>query len=172
GEFQDMLRCLRCAACLNHCPVYAAVGGHAYGWVYPGPMGAVLTPALVGVGEAGHLPNASTFCGRCESVCPVKIPLPRMMRHWREREFARRLSPPVYRSGLRLWAWMAQRPALYHALAGIAGRVLGWAGRFRGRFRSLPFAAGWTAVRDLPAPEGRSFQSLRAAHQRRSGKSR
>src|SRR5256714_181376 len=105
GEFQDMLRCLRCAACLNHCPVYAAVGGHAYGWVYPGPMGAVLTPALVGVGEAGHLPNASTFCGRCESVCPVKIPLPKMMRHWREREFAQRLSPPVYRSGSNPWPW-------------------------------------------------------------------
>jgi L-lactate dehydrogenase complex protein LldF len=168
GEFQDMLRCLRCAACLNHCPVYAAVGGHAYGWVYPGPMGAVLTPALVGVEEAGHLPNASTFCGRCESVCPVKIPLPRMMRHWREREFARRLSPPVYRTGLRLWAWVAQRPALYHALAGIAGRLLGWGGRHRGRFRSLPFAQGWTAVRDLPAPQGRSFHSLWAERQRRS----
>jgi L-lactate dehydrogenase complex protein LldF len=170
GEFQEMLRCLRCAACLNHCPVYAAVGGHAYGWVYPGPMGAVLTPALVGVAEAGHLPNASTFCGRCESVCPVKIPLPKMMRHWREREFAQHLSPAVYRSGLRLWAWVAQRPALYHALAGIAGRVLGWAGGVRGRFRALPFAAGWTAVRDLPAPEGRSFQSLWAERQRREGR--
>src|SRR2546421_932243 len=113
GEFHDMLRCLRCAACLNHCPVYAAVGGHAYGWVYPGPMGAVLTPALVGLHEAGHLPNASTFCGRCEEVCPVKIPLPKMMRHWREREFAQALSPPVYRSGLRLWAWLAARPRLY-----------------------------------------------------------
>jgi len=172
GEFQDMLRCLRCAACLNHCPVYAAVGGHAYGWVYPGPMGAVLTPALVGVGEAGHLPNASTFCGRCESVCPVKIPLPKMMRHWREREFSWRLSPPVYRSGLKLWAWVAQRPALYHALAGVASRLLGWAGLHRGRFRSLPFAAGWTAVRDLPAPQGRSFQSLWAEHQRRPGRAR
>ena len=172
GEFQDMLRCLRCAACLNHCPVYAAVGGHAYGWVYPGPMGAVLTPALVGVGEAGHLPNASTFCGRCESVCPVKIPLPKMMRHWREREFAWKLTPPVYRSGLRLWAWMAQRPALYHALAGIAARALGWAGMYRGRFRSLPLASGWTAVRDMPAPQGRSFHSLWAEHQKRAGRSR
>jgi L-lactate dehydrogenase complex protein LldF len=169
GEFQDMLRCLRCAACLNHCPVYAAVGGHAYGWVYPGPMGAVLTPALVGIGEAGHLPNASTFCGRCESVCPVKIPLPKMMRHWREREFAQRLSPPVYRSGLRLWAWVAQRPVLYHALAGIMSRVLGWAGLYRGRFRSLPLAVGWTAMRDMPAPQGRSFQSLWAEQQRRRG---
>jgi L-lactate dehydrogenase complex protein LldF len=168
GEFHDMLRCLRCAACLNHCPVYGAVGGHAYGWVYPGPMGAVLTPALVGLGEAGHLPNASTLCGRCESVCPVKIPLPRMMRHWREREFAQRLSPAAGRSGLRLWAWLAQRPALYHALADIAGRVLGWAGRERGRFRFLPLAAGWTRVRDLPAPQGRSFHSLWAERQRAS----
>ena len=74
-EFQDMLRCIRCGACMNHCPVYHAVGGHAYGWVYPGPMGAVLTPSLIGVDKAGHLPNASTFCGRCESVCPMRIPV-------------------------------------------------------------------------------------------------
>src|SRR5690606_11243483 len=84
-EFHDMLRCIRCGACINHCPIYHAVGGHAYGWVYSGPMGAVLTPALIGIEEAGHLPNASTFCGRCEEVCPMRIPLPKMMRHWRER---------------------------------------------------------------------------------------
>src|SRR5229473_1735927 len=78
GEFQDMLRCIRCSACMNHCPVYGVVGGHAYGWVYPGPMGAVLTPSLIGVKQAGHLPNASTFCGKCESVCPVRIPLPKL----------------------------------------------------------------------------------------------
>jgi L-lactate dehydrogenase complex protein LldF len=167
-EFQDMLRCLRCSACLNHCPVYAAVGGHAYGWVYPGPMGAVLTPALLGVGEAGHLPNASTFCGRCESVCPVKIPLPKMMRHWRERQFAEKKAPATQRTGLRLWAWIARRPALYHALAEIGSRTLGWAGGARGRFRALPLAAGWTAVRDMPAPEGRSFHSLWAERQRRA----
>jgi L-lactate dehydrogenase complex protein LldF len=169
GEFQDMLRCLRCSACLNHCPVYAAIGGHAYGWVYPGPMGAVLTPALVGLHEAGHLPNASTFCGRCESVCPVKIPLPRMMRHWREREFERRLNPPTYRSGLRLWAWLAARPALYHAFASIASRVLAIASSGRGRFRHLPLASGWTSVRDMPAPEGRSFQRMWAERQRAKG---
>ena len=75
GEFQDMLRCIRCGACMNHCPVYQAVGGHAYGWVYPGPMGAVLTPSLIGVEKGGQLPNASTFCGRCEAVCPMMIPL-------------------------------------------------------------------------------------------------
>jgi L-lactate dehydrogenase complex protein LldF len=166
GEFQDMLRCIRCAACLNHCPVYGAVGGHAYGWVYPGPMGAVLTPSLIGIAEAGPLPNASTFCGRCESVCPMKIPLPKMMRHWREREFAAKLAPRAARAGLRLWAWVARRPALYHALADLASRALGRAGRERGRFRALPLAAGWTSVRDMPAPEGRSFHSLWAERQR------
>jgi L-lactate dehydrogenase complex protein LldF len=166
GEFRDMLRCIRCSACLNHCPVYAAVGGHAYGWVYPGPMGAVLTPSLIGIEAAGHLPNASTFCGRCESVCPVKIPLPKMMRHWREREFTRKLNPPVYRAGLLVWAWMARRPALYHTVAELAGRTLGWAGRTRGRFRALPFATGWTRVRDMPAPEGRSFHGLWAERQK------
>src|SRR5579883_2983027 len=166
GEFQDMLRCIRCAACLNHCPVYAAVGGHAYGWVYPGPMGAVLTPSLIGIAAAGHLPNASTFCGRCESVCPMKIPLPKLMRHWREREFAAKLAPRTVRGGLKIWAFLARRPALYHALAELASRALGWAGRERGRFRSLPLATGWTLVRDMPAPEGRSFHSLWAARRR------
>jgi L-lactate dehydrogenase complex protein LldF len=165
-EFQDMLRCIRCSACLNHCPVYSAVGGHAYGWVYSGPMGAVLTPSLIGIAEAGHLPNASTFCGRCESVCPVKIPLPKMMRHWREREYAKKLSTPVYRSGLSAWAWVARRPALYHAFAELASRALGWAGGRRGRFRTLPLAKGWTRVRDMPAPEGRSFHSLWSQRQK------
>src|SRR5258707_7409316 len=168
-EFQDMLRCIRCAACLNHCPVYAAVGGHAYGWVYPGPMGAVLTPNLIGVQEAGHLPNASTFCGRCESVCPMKIPLPKMMRHWREREFKQKLSPAPYRNGLSLWAFVARRPALYHAMTNVATRVLGAFGRRHGRFRTLPLANGWTQVRDMPAPEGRSFQSLWAERQKKKG---
>jgi len=166
-EFQDVLRCIRCGACMNHCPVYANVGGHAYGWVYPGPLGAVLTPALIGVKEARDLPDASTFCGRCESVCPMKIPLPRMMRHWRERAFNEGLSPPRYRWGLVLWAFLARRPALYHAAAALAARLLGAFGARHGRFRSLPLAAGWTASRDMPAPEGRSFQSLWAERQGR-----
>jgi L-lactate dehydrogenase complex protein LldF len=166
-EFQDMLRCIRCSACINHCPVYAAVGGHAYGWVYPGPMGSVLTPQLIGLQEAGNLPNASTFCGRCESVCPMKIPLPRMMRHWREREFEAKMSPSAYRSGLALWAFFVQRPELYHRLAELGMRILGAFGKNRGRFRSLPLAGGWTGVRDMPAPQGRSFHSLWAERQRK-----
>jgi L-lactate dehydrogenase complex protein LldF len=169
GEFGEMLRCIRCGACLNHCPVYAAAGGHAYGWVYPGPMGAVLTPSLIGIEEAAPLPNASTLCGRCESVCPVKIPLPKMLRHWREREFAKKLAPRTSRSGLALWSWVARRPVLYHALAEAASHILGWAGANRGRFRSLPLAAGWTGVRDMPAPEGRSFHSL-WAERKKSGR--
>jgi L-lactate dehydrogenase complex protein LldF len=159
GEFQHMLRCIRCGACMNHCPVYQAVGGHAYGWVYPGPMGAVLTPSLIGVAEGGQLPNASTFCGRCEAVCPVRIPLPDMMRHWREREFERRLSPAPLRYGLGFWAFFAKRPALYRLATEIAARALHLAGRSKGRFSWAPLARGWTEYRDLPAPEKTTFQS-------------
>jgi L-lactate dehydrogenase complex protein LldF len=165
SEFEEMLRCIRCGACMNHCPVYHAVGGHAYGWVYPGPMGAVLTPSLIGVDKAGHLPNASTFCGRCESVCPVRIPLPKLMRHWREREFERHLSPAVSRAGLGLWAFFARRPALYLFATGLTMRALAWAARGKGRFKSLPLASGWTAQRDLPAPQGQTFQSQWKAQQ-------
>jgi L-lactate dehydrogenase complex protein LldF len=159
GEFEDMLRCIRCGACMNHCPVFNAVGGHAYGWVYSGPMGAVLTPTLIGVDRAGHLPNASTFCGRCEEVCPVRIPLPRMMRSWREREFERHLSPATVRSGLAFWAFFARRPALYAIATAIAARALALMGGASGRFRRLPLLSGWTANRDFPAPQGATFQS-------------
>ena len=159
GEFQDMLRCIRCAACMNHCPVYHAVGGHAYGSVYPGPMGAVLTPSLIGVDKGGNLPNASTFCGRCESVCPVRIPLPKMMRHWREREFERHLSPAGQRYGLGVWGFFARRPTLYRWATAMAMPLMAFAGKTRGRFASLPFAGGWTQYRDMPAPQGKTFQT-------------
>jgi L-lactate dehydrogenase complex protein LldF len=158
-SFEEMLRCIRCGACMNHCPVYHAVGGHAYGWVYPGPMGAVLTPTLIGVDKAGHLPNASTFCGRCESVCPVRIPLPKLMRHWREREFERHLTPATVRSGLGVWGFFAKRPALYRIATRAAMGVLGLAGRQRGRFAWLPLSKGWTKYRDFPAPQGETFQA-------------
>jgi L-lactate dehydrogenase complex protein LldF len=160
GEFRDMLRCIRCGACMNHCPVYQAVGGHAYGWVYPGPMGAVLAPSLIGIDKAGHLPNASTFCGRCEEVCPVRIPLPKLMRFWREREFEGHLSPAIVRSGLGLWAFFAHRPRLYGFVTHMAARTLALLSGARGRFRWLPFAGGWTRDRDFPAPEGATFQAL------------
>jgi L-lactate dehydrogenase complex protein LldF len=159
-EFEEMLRCIRCGACMNHCPVYHAVGGHAYGWVYPGPMGAVLTPSLEGVEKGGNLPNASTFCGRCESVCPMRIPLPKMMRHWREREFERNLNPATQRWGLKFWVWFARRPKLYALGARLAMRSIAILSGGRGRLKSLPLAGGWSKYRDLPAPEGKTFQQL------------
>ncbi len=165
-DFQEMLRCIRCAACMNHCPVYGAVGGHAYGWVYPGPMGAVLTPSLIGVEKAGHLPNASTFCGKCESVCPVRIPLPKLMRHWREREFERHLTPGAMRRGLAFWGFFARRPGLYRLATRVAAFGLGLLGRRKGRFGRLPLAGGWTEGRDMPAPEGETFFARYAKAQR------
>jgi L-lactate dehydrogenase complex protein LldF len=167
GDFQDMLRCIRCGACLNHCPVYGAIGGHAYGSLYPGPMGAVMTPALYGLDHARDLPSASTFCGRCEEVCPMAIPLPAMMRTWRERDFERGNPPPLQRLALWLWAYAAKGPRLYHALSRMAGPLLaGLAGR-RGTLASFPMAGAWTETRDLPAPEGRTFHDL--YHRDRSG---
>jgi len=165
-DYQEMLRCIRCGACMNHCPIYHAVGGHAYGATYPGPMGAVLDPAIFGLENTRHLPNASTFCGRCESVCPMKIPLPKLMRHWREKEFERALAPAVQRWGLRTWAFFATRPALYRLAMRVAMAMLGAAGRRRGRFKSLPLASGWTKHRDMPAPAGRTFMDQYKAARR------
>ena len=157
-QFQEMLRCIRCSACINHCPVYTAVGGHAYGSVYSGPMGAVLTPGLAGLNAAAHLPNASTFCGRCEEVCPVRIPLPKMLRFWREREFNRRMTPRTARYGLFWWTQLNASRRIYRCLLGIAARLLralssgGWVTRLPGPGRA------WTRHRDLPAAAAQSFQ--------------
>ena len=167
NEFHEMLRCIRCGACMNHCPVYHAVGGHAYGWVYVGPMGSVLTPLMVGLDEARHLPDACTLNGRCKEVCPMEIPLSDMIRKLREREFDDRITPPRVRLGLRAWAFVARRPTLYRLVTSLGMRVLGLLGRYRGRFRRLPLAGGWTGTRDLPAPEGRTFMS--AWSKRRAG---
>ena len=159
GEFQDILRCIRCGACYNHCPVYTAVGGHAYGWVYGGPVGSVLTPALIGLEQTRHLPSATPFCGRCEEVCPLRIPLPKMMRHWREQSFQRHLTPGRERRSVALWAWFARRPAIYHLGARLAIGWLSRRARGRGHMRRVPFMRGWTLTRDLPAPEGGTFQN-------------
>jgi L-lactate dehydrogenase complex protein LldF len=166
GDFRAMLRCIRCGACLNHCPVYGTIGGHAYGSLYPGPMGAVLTPALYGIDHARDLPNASSFCGRCEEVCPMAIPLPSMMRKWRERDFERGDPPWRERLALRLWAFAAKRPRLYHALSGAIAPLLARLAGDRGRFSSLPFAGAWTETRDLPAPQGKTFHELYRETQR------
>ncbi|MBM3345903.1 MAG: iron-sulfur cluster-binding protein [Betaproteobacteria bacterium] len=171
-DLQDMLRCIRCGACMNHCPVYGAVGGHAYGWVYPGPMGAVLTPAYVGLEEALDLPQAATLCGACSVVCPVKIPLPDLMRTLREKQVERGLRPESERVGLRLWSWFAQHPKLYALATRIAVRVMRWHADKAGMIYWMPFASGWVGSgkagegRFLPAPAGKTFRELLAARRR------
>ncbi|MBT4889048.1 MAG: iron-sulfur cluster-binding protein [Rhodospirillales bacterium] len=159
SEFHDMLRCIKCGSCINHCPVYAKIGGHAYGWVYPGPMGSVLSPALLGDVSANDLPNASTLCGKCETVCPVRIPLPEMLRQWRNRQFEANQMPTRQRLGLRAWAWLARRPRTYRLVMEIGTGLLTKLAPRNGRFKNLPFAKGWTSKRDLPAPQGKTFMA-------------
>jgi L-lactate dehydrogenase complex protein LldF len=166
GDFQDMLRCIRCGACMNHCPVYQKIGGHAYGWVYPGPMGSVLTPSYVGLDKAIDLPHAATLCGQCQVVCPVKIPLPELLRKLRERQVERGLRPWTERAALMAWGWAARNPSLYRAGSKVAARVLKWMGGERGQIRALPFGGGWTDKRDFPAPSGKTFHELYRAHRR------
>jgi L-lactate dehydrogenase complex protein LldF len=170
GALQEMLRCIRCGACMNHCPVYQTVGGHSYGWVYPGPMGSVLTPVYQGIENALDLPQAATLCGACHVACPVKIPLPDLLRTLREMQVARRLRPWAERAAFCAWAFAARRPWLYAWMMKIAARVLKRLGGRRGMIARLPLAArGWTLGRDFPAPEGRTFRELyRAGGKRRA----
>ena len=174
GTFlRPMLRCIRCGACMNHCPVYAAVGGHAYGAIYPGPMGSVLTPALSSLKAAKDLPNACTLNGRCKEVCPVNIPLPDMLRSLRARQFNAGLLPPVAAGALRMWGFLARRPRLYSTASGLG--VFGirlWA-MGRRRISWMPGAGGWLKSRDLPVPEKGTFmQQYRASRHaaRRAGR--
>ena len=158
GEFQDMLRCIRCGACMNHCPVYQKIGGHTYGWVYPGPMGSVLTPSYVGIENALDLPQAATMCGECHVVCPMKIPLPDLLRKLREKQLERGLRPWTERFGLAAWRFAARRPGLYRPMVRISARLLKAVGGKRGRIAQLPMAGGWTDHRDLTMPSGPTFK--------------
>jgi L-lactate dehydrogenase complex protein LldF len=166
GEFEEMLRCIRCGACMNHCPVYQKIGGHAYGWVYPGPMGSVLTPSYVGVENALDLPHAATLCSQCSVVCPVRIPLPDLLRKLREKQWERGLRPWYEKVGIAVWAYAAKRPSLYAFGSAVAVRALKWMGGDAKRIRKLPVGAGWTASRDFPAPSGRTFRELYRERQR------
>jgi len=166
GELQDMLRCIRCGACMNHCPVYKTVGGHAYGWVYPGPMGSVLTPAFTGVANAPDLPQAATLCGACSVVCPVKIPLPDLLRSLRERQVEQGLRPWRERAGIRVWSWIAQRPRVYALASKLGVRFLRLLANRDGMIASLPFASGWMKAKNggrfMPAPAGKTFREMYA----------
>src|SRR5216110_2431526 len=144
SEVREALRCIRCGACMNHCPVYQNVGGHSYGCVYPGPIGSILTPMYVGLENALDLPQASTLCNQCGVVCPVKIPLPDLQRKLREKEFERRLRPWYERAGLRTWAWVAARPVLYGFATRVGVRMMKNWGGSEGMIHKLPLAGGWT----------------------------
>jgi L-lactate dehydrogenase complex protein LldF len=159
-DMQSMLRCIRCGACMNHCPVYQNVGGHAYGWVYPGPMGSVLTPTYVGIENAGDLPNAATFCGACAVVCPVKIPLPDLMRKLREKQFDLSLRPWSERMALKAWGFAVKRPKFYAFMTRLGVRLGALLGGKEKLIHRLPGLDGWTDGRDMPAPQGKTFREL------------
>ena len=153
---RDVLRCIRCSACLNVCPVYTRTGGHAYGSVYPGPIGAVLSPQLTGVAANASLPFASSLCGACYEVCPVAIDIPTMLVHLRSEAVdsarRRRLSPERSLMAAAAWA-MADSERWNRALR--AGRL----GRLAARRRALPPPlSAWVAARDLPEPPRETFR--------------
>ena len=146
---RQSLACIRCGACLNACPVYQQVGGHAYGSVYQGPIGAVITPQLMGIEKTAQLPYASSLCGACREVCPVKIDIPRLLLHLRG-EIAPRKGSRAERLAFKVWARVMTSPALYK-LSGRVGRILQ---------RVLPVARAWTNGRDLRPIEPKSFHEL------------
>jgi L-lactate dehydrogenase complex protein LldF len=154
---RQALHCIRCSACLNVCPVYSRTGGHAYGSVYPGPIGAILTPQLIGIENAKSLPFASTLCGACYEVCPVKIDIPAVLLHLRgaavragaprSERLLMRAASFVFGSARRLRfaqrvGRLVQRPFLHH---GIVRRV-------------PPPLSRWTSTRDLKPVAPQSFR--------------
>ncbi|HSM59976.1 MAG TPA: lactate utilization protein B [Longimicrobiales bacterium] len=151
----ETLRCVRCAACLNICPVYRQTGGHPYGFTYSGPIGSVLAPGLLGLEEAMPLPFASSLCGACADVCPVRIPIPDLLLYWRERAVEAGLAPAAKRLGVKVWAAAAARPLVFRA-AGAALRAV----PFRPGGRALPVLGGWTREREAPVFSERPFTAL------------
>ncbi|MGH9358082.1 MAG: LutB/LldF family L-lactate oxidation iron-sulfur protein [Candidatus Acidiferrales bacterium] len=159
---REALYCIRCGACLNACPVYRKIGGHAYGWVYSGPIGALITPQFNGIQNARELPFASSLCGACREVCPVRINIPDLLLHLRQeaqKKPASDAAPKGEAASMRLWAWVMKRPLAYAAGAKLAR----WGQRFyarKGWVQRLPVfpMSNWTAGRDLPALAPQSFR--------------
>ena len=161
---RESLYCIRCGACLNVCPIYQRVGGHAYGWVYPGPIGSIVTPGLVGVAEAKDLPNASTLCGTCRDACPVQINIPRMLLHLRHQQAEsddtnQRTASDTDKLLARGFATVMSSPWLLR-LGRTLGRALTAPLARSGKIREsrLPLVSKWTRARDLPVPAERSFR--------------
>lgn len=160
-ELAEILYCIRCGACLKICPVFHEIGGHAYGSIYPGPVGSVLTPALDGIDEWSELPHASSLCGACREVCPVRIDIPRMLLKERDEGTRAGKMPLWLRAGLRLYREVVIRPPLFYMAATLARwttRVLG--APARGWLRRVPPPlSGWTDYRDFPAFAPRPFSA-------------
>ena len=155
--FRESLQCIRCGACLNACPVYRRIGGHAYGGVYSGPIGSILTPLYDSVEENPHLPHVSSLCGACQSACPVKINIPHMLIGLRELQHHRKPSR-LERWAYQLWAAVLRRPRLYHWAIWAARMVLGRRAK-DGWIEQMPGAgAEWTKIRDFPAPAEKPFR--------------
>jgi L-lactate dehydrogenase complex protein LldF len=162
GELAEILYCIRCGACLNACPVYQQIGGHAYGSVYPGPVGAVLTPALGGIGPWNDLPHASTLCGACREVCPVRIDIPRMLLALRDEGHQAGKSPLWLKIGLPIYRVAATHPRLFNLAVRFSAFATRHIARAGWMARLPPPLSGWTAHRDFPAFARESFsQQLR-----------
>jgi L-lactate dehydrogenase complex protein LldF len=158
GPLRESLYCLRCGACLNVCPVYRQIGGHAYGYTYPGPIGILLTAMLNGPGSVKELAHASSLCGACADACPVRIDIPKMLIELRREVNERRIAPWPERVAFATLARLLQSPALYRLAARI-GRILQAPFVREGRIRALPLLLReWTGARDLPPVAARTFQ--------------
>ena len=158
GTLRESLYCLRCGACLNVCPVYRQIGGHAYGYTYPGPIGILLTAMLNGPGSVKELAHASSLCGACADACPVRIDIPRMLIELRRQVDEEHIAPWTERVLFKTFARLLVHPTLYRFGARI-GRILQRPLIREGRIRALPFFFGrWTKTRDLPPVAARTFQ--------------
>ncbi len=153
---EEALYCIRCGACLNACPVYRAIGGHAYGSVYPGPIGSIVTPML-GDGNGAELAYASSLCGACQEICPVRIPIPDLLVRWRQMR-AGSLLPVWERIGLQLYAHAARHPSLWARAGRWAMGLLRRLGREGWLRRGVGPLRAWTAVRDFPVPQRPAFR--------------
>jgi L-lactate dehydrogenase complex protein LldF len=166
GTLREALYCLRCGACLNVCPVYRQIGGHAYGYTYPGPIGILLTAMLNGPRSVKELSHASSLCGACADACPVRIDIPKMLIELRKEVVEQKLAPWPERVVFKAFAWLLRRPALYR-LGGPLGRLLQRPFVRAGRIRTLPLFFGhWTRTRDLPPVAAQTFQERWAALER------
>lgn len=165
SEFRDVLRCIRCGACMNHCAVYGSVGGHAYNAVYPGPIGQVLTPLLFGLEESLESITACTMNGHCQQVCPMSIPLPELMRRHRVAAFTRKRNSLTERAGLSLWAKLARTPRYFIRITRINARLLDWLAGRSWLQKRTPFLGHWLRGRALMHSSGDTFQARYRAGQ-------